>query len=199
MRGAPAALLVALLAAGCSPATGTAVGRTAAVVANSEGECAAPPDTLAPGRVQQVTRVAGVRPAPVVDRAEILSAADERELTERSRLLEGATTDQVVVVTVPELAGLSIQDFALTLANHWGLGRADADNGVLILVAPTERRVRIAVGCGLEALLTDRRAADIVDKMTPLFRRWEYDKGVRVGFAGTEKILRSRPGRPYVR
>lgn len=196
MRVAPAALLVTLLAAGCAPATGISDPRSAPLSRpQAAADCGPPAGALAPQRLEQVTRIAGARPAWVVDRADMLSAATERDLARRSQALEAATTDQVVVVTVPELRGLSIEDFGLTLGNGWGVGQAESDNGVLLLVALAERRVRIEVGCGLEAVLTDARAASIIDDMNQLFRRWEYDKAVRVGFAGIEKVLRSRLGR----
>jgi uncharacterized protein len=149
----------------------------------------------APERVEQVARIAGEQPARVVDRADVLDRRAERDIAARSRLLEAATTDQMVVVTIPDLGGLSIEEFGLALGNRWGIGRQDYDNGVLLLVAPRERRVRLEVGCGLEGVLTDARAAAIVAKMTPLFRRAQYERGVELGVREVETLLRASPER----
>src|SRR5688572_27548014 len=86
----------------------------------------------------------------VVDQAGILAPEEETRLSDQLAALEVRTTDQLVVVTVPSLQGLSIDEFSQQLGNHWGIGRADRNNGVLLVVAPKERRVRIAVGYGLE-------------------------------------------------
>jgi uncharacterized protein len=99
------------------------------------------------------------------------------------------------MVTVPDLGGMSIEQFSLALANRWGLGRADLDNGVLVLVAPKERRVRVAVGCGLEQVLTDGAAAAIIERMTPLLAAGEYDRALALAFDDVEATLRARPER----
>src|SRR5205814_9745734 len=104
------------------------------------------------------------------DRAEVIPGTEEIELARTSESLEKATTDQLVVVTVRTLSGQDIAKFSTKLGNRMGLGRADKDNGVLLVVAPNERKVRIAVGYGLEGLLTDQRAAGIIDDMVLHFR-----------------------------
>ena len=85
----------------------------------------------------------------VVDNADLLPAADEARLTERLAALEKSTADQLTVVTVPGLGGEAIESFALRLGNGWGIGREDLDNGVLLVVAPSERNVRFEYGSGL--------------------------------------------------
>jgi uncharacterized protein len=72
----------------------------------------------------------------VVDRAEILTASAEAELSERLAALEKQTTDQLVVVTVGSLEGERIEDLGLRLGNGWRIGRKGVDNGVLLIVAP---------------------------------------------------------------
>jgi uncharacterized protein len=89
----------------------------------------------------------------------------------------------MVVVTVPDLGGLTIEEFGMALGNRWGIGQAEYDNGVLLLVAPKERRVRIEVGCGLEEVLTDARAGAIIDKMTPAVRKGQFERGVLLALA----------------
>jgi uncharacterized protein len=132
----------------------------------------------------------------VQDGAEILSAADEIELVRRSEALEKATTDQLVVVTVPTLNGRDIAQFSTALANRMGIGQPNKDNGVLVIVAPKERKVRIAVGYGLEGLLTDARAAQIVQRMLPQFRTGDAPRAIRIGVTEIDGVLRSDRRRP---
>ncbi len=87
----------------------------------------------------------------MVDDADLLSYADEVAITADLKALEDKSSDQVVVVTLPSLQGYTIEDFGYQLGRHWGIGTAKLDNGVLLIVAPNERKVRIEVGRGLEA------------------------------------------------
>jgi uncharacterized membrane protein YgcG len=200
VRAALAFAAGALLASACSASQPPAAAeRTepAAATRGAQEDCraraAAKPNWR--GQFKQVAELAGERPARVVDRAELLSPDTERALAARSQALEAATGDQVVVVTVAELGGLSVEEFGLALGNGWGIGRAEFDNGVLLLVAPRERRARLEVGCGLETLLTDARAADIMAKMTALFREGQFERGLSVGLGEVEALLRAHPER----
>ncbi|HEX8062885.1 MAG TPA: TPM domain-containing protein [Allosphingosinicella sp.] len=133
----------------------------------------------------------------VVDRAGILDAAAEAELGASLEALEKRTTDQLVVVTVPSLDGEPIRDYGIRIANGWGIGQKDIDNGVLLIVAPKERQARIAVGYGLEGLLTDERAQGIMDKkIVPACREGRCDRAIADGVAAIAKILRSDRKRP---
>jgi uncharacterized protein len=115
----------------------------------------------------------------VVDQADLLSPADEAALTEQSAALERRTGHQFVIATVAGLGGHRIEDYSLRLANHWGIGRKGIDDGVVLLVAPRERKVRIEVGDGLEKTLTDAEAAHIIDTdVLPFFRKGEMAKGI---------------------
>jgi uncharacterized protein len=76
---------------------------------------------------------------------------------------EAKSTDQLVVVTLPSLQGASIEEFGLKLFNYWRLGQKDKNNGVLLLVAPNEQKVRIEVGYGLESTLTNATARNIIE------------------------------------
>ena len=132
----------------------------------------------------------------VVEAANLLGDAAERSLTERLAKLETETTDQMVVVTVPSLEGQTIDKYSLDLANRWKIGRADVDNGVMLLVAPNERKVRIEVGSGLEGLLTDERAATIIQSMLPYFKTGAYHAGIVAGVAEVDQLLSSNRRRP---
>jgi uncharacterized protein len=132
----------------------------------------------------------------VQDRANIIPAAEEIDLVRESEALEKATSDQVVVATVPTLGGQDIARFSRDLANREGIGQAGKDNGVLIVIAPNDRKVRIAVGYGLEALLSDQRAAGIVQDMLPYFRSGNAPEAAAVGLKEVDTVLRSDLRRP---
>lgn len=141
----------------------------------------------------------GVRPltARVMDDADLLPPAAQIELERRLAALEKRTTDQLVVVTLPDLGGQPIEEVSLGLANGWGVGRADVHNGVLLVVAPNERKVRIEVGRGLEGLLTDSRAQAIIDTaLLPRLRRSAWEEALREGVGQIEEALDSDLRRP---
>jgi uncharacterized protein len=120
----------------------------------------------------------------VVDNAEILGAETKRKLTERLKAHEAQTGNQIVVLTVRSLEGESVEAYAERVFNTWKLGQKGKDNGVLVLVAPAERRMRIEVGYGLEGTLTDVAASRIVrNVMTPRFKEGNFDAGVEEGVA----------------
>lgn len=120
----------------------------------------------------------------VVDNAEILDAETKRKLTEQLKAHEAETANQIAVLTVPSLEGESVESYAEQVFNAWKLGQKGKDNGVLVLVAPAERRMRIEVGYGLEGTLTDVAASRIVrNVMTPRFKEGNFDAGVEEGVA----------------
>lgn len=129
----------------------------------------------------------------------MLDPATEQALTLKSEALEKTTSDQLVVVTLPSLDGQTIETVGLTLGRRWGVGQKDLDNGVLLLVAPNERRVRIEVGYGLEALLTDERAGAIIREQVELFRKGRSAEAIVLGVDRIDALLRSNAERPQYR
>ncbi|MGV9010379.1 TPM domain-containing protein [Brevundimonas sp.] len=130
----------------------------------------------------------------VVDGARLLSPAKEQEITARLDALERDTTDQVVVITVPSLQGHEIEDYGYQLGRAWGIGRQDKDNGVLLLIAPDEKKVRIEVGYGLEPVLTDAMSTLIIQNaILPSFRQGYYERGITQGVDAIDKQLRLDP------
>jgi uncharacterized protein len=118
----------------------------------------------------------------VVDQANILNAQNRNDLTEKLAALETKTTSQLVVVTLRSLQGTSIEDFGVQLGRHWGIGQKGKNNGALLIVAPTERKVRIEVGYGLEGTLTDAIAKFIIENsILPRFRAADFPGGVKRG------------------
>jgi len=136
----------------------------------------------------------------VVDNAGIVLASTKQQMTDRSEALEMETTDQLVLVTLPSLHGARIEQVGLALGRGWGVGRRNLDNGVLLLVAPNEQKVRIEVGYGLEALLSDDRAGKIVRDMLPLFRTNKPNEAMSLGENEIISVLESNKRRPqYLR
>ena len=127
----------------------------------------------------------------VVDDADVLAPDAKARLAGDLAAHEQATGDQVVVATVRSLQNLSIEEFANRLFRHWQLGQAKKDNGVLFLVAPNERKVRIEVGYGLEGVLTDAAASVVVQSLVlPRFRDGDLPGGVEAGARGILELLR---------
>jgi uncharacterized protein len=126
----------------------------------------------------------------VVDEAGILGPATQSELTTMLAAHEQATGNQVVVATLKSLQGYSIEDFGYQLGRHWGVGQKDKNNGVLLVVAPNERKVRIEVGYGLEDRLTDAISRTIIEQdILPAFRRGDFNAGVLAGATSILTIL----------
>jgi uncharacterized protein len=105
---------------------------------------------------------------------------------------EAATTDQIVVVTLPDLQGEPIEAWGYALLNGWGIGQRGKNNGVVLVVAPNDRRLRIEVGYGLEHALTEKAAAGIIEsEIIPRFKGGDLPGGVS---AGVNAIMRTIAG-----
>ena len=118
----------------------------------------------------------------IVDQANLLDAGQEAALTISLAALEEKSTDQLVIVTVPSLQGYPIEDFSNRLLRHWQIGQKGKNNGILLVVAPNERKVRIEVGYGLEPIMTDALSSAIIqNRILPVFRRGDFAGGILVG------------------
>jgi uncharacterized protein len=118
----------------------------------------------------------------ITDGAGILDAARTADLTKRLDQLEQATGHQMVIVTVTTLNGRDVAAFTKDLSNAWGIGRAEHDDGVILLVAPNERKVRIAVGYGLEETLPNGLCRQIIEeRILPPFREGDLPRGIEAG------------------
>jgi uncharacterized protein len=126
----------------------------------------------------------------VVDDAQLLGPDVEEDLTYELKALEDKSSDQLVVVTLPSLQGYTIEDFGYQLGRHWGIGTAKLSNGVLLIVAPNEHKVRIEVGYGLEGTLTDALSKIIIENdILPKFRAGDYAGGIKDGVGDIIKAL----------
>jgi uncharacterized protein len=142
-------------------------------------------------------------PAPagyVTDRAGMLSAATEQRLERALRSFEESDSTQIAVLTIPALEGESLEEYALRVAETWGIGQMEHDNGALLLVARDDRKIRIEVGYGLEGRLTDLLAGRIIDnEITPRFRQGDFDGGITAGVGAMVQAVRGEyqgEGRP---
>ena len=127
----------------------------------------------------------------VNDQAAMLDDAFEEQLEEQLRLLEEETGAQVAVLTIASLEGDPIEDYSIRVVQTWKLGREGVDDGVLLLIARDDRRMRIEVGYGLEGALTDAQAGRIIDGlMTPRFRDGDFEGGVGAAVTAISAAVR---------
>jgi uncharacterized protein len=118
----------------------------------------------------------------VVDDAHVLSPEVTADLTQKLAALQAKNGRQLVVVTLPSLQGYDIEDYGYQLGRAWGIGQKGQDNGVLLIVAPSEHKVRVEVGYGLEPVLTDALSSVILQtQVLPRFREGDIQGGVVAG------------------
>ncbi|WP_332818864.1 TPM domain-containing protein [Sphingopyxis sp.] len=163
-------LAILTVAGGCkaAPASSGAAERSAVLASGTESAfCDGVPPMALKGRV--------------TDAAKILGAEDETRLSDRLALYEQRTKHQMVVATTPSLNGARIDNFGTCLGLRWGIGGKKQDDGIVILIAPKEREMRIATGVGMESILTDDEALEIVKQMTPHFKNLDYAGGLSTG------------------
>ena len=119
---------------------------------------------------------------PVVDAAKVLSSEQVVQLTQLSEAINKDTTRQFVVATIPDLEGYDIADYGYQLLRYWKLGDKEANNGIILIVAPKDRKVRIEVGYGLEPIMTDALSSQIINQtILPKFRDGDMPGGIVAG------------------
>ena len=130
----------------------------------------------------------------VVDNAQMIEPSVREQLTQQLAAHEQVTGEQLVVVTLPDLQGTSIEDFGYQLGRHWGIGQKGKNNGALLIVARDERKLRIEVGYGLEERLTDAQTSVIIHQLiTPAFKSGNFSKGISDGVAAMLVVLGGSP------
>ena len=133
----------------------------------------------------------------VNDFAGVLDDGVRAELDRLLRETEGATSAEIAVVTVSSLDGMTVEEYANRLFQQWGIGRKHQDNGVLLLVAPADRSMRIEVGYGLEPILPDGLAGNIIrTECLPEFRRGRFASGILNGARRIATIVRQNQPAP---
>jgi uncharacterized protein len=129
----------------------------------------------------------------VMDLAGVLTSAEIENLKARLQRLERDTTAQVAVLIIPELKGEEIEKYSLRVANTWKLGQKGRNNGVLLLFAMNNRKVRIEVGSGLERTLTDDICKGIIEtEIVALFKQGKYYPGIEGAVSALDLRLRKQ-------
>ena len=130
----------------------------------------------------------------VHDFANLLSPAERQSLEQLALDVERKTTAQMAIVTVNSLDGLTVEEYAHTLFDKWGIGNRKNNNGVLFLIARNERRMKIETGRGIEPLLPDSLCGELADKhVVPHFRRQDYASGIKDGASALASVMLSDP------
>jgi len=130
----------------------------------------------------------------VVDEASLLSAAARQRIDGELAALERESGDQVAVLIVQSLGGEPLEEYSIKVAQTWKLGQKGKDNGILLLIARDDRKLRIEVGYGLEGTLTDLLSNEIIDQVVrPRFRQGDFDGGVEQGVDAIVKVLHGQP------
>ena len=130
----------------------------------------------------------------VIDGARVFTEQGVIDLNARLSELNVTSGPQVVVMTVPDLGGASIENYAMRIANQWGIGDVDRNDGVLLLIAPNQKQVRIEVGKGLTGVLSDVEAKRIIEtEMIPLFRAGKIEAAAVAGADALTAVLRAHP------
>lgn len=130
----------------------------------------------------------------VTDQTGVLDPATRHQLEQRLQQLEREKGAQVAVLVVPTLGGETIEDYARRVFDQWRLGRAKVDDGILLVVALNDRRLRIEVGYGLEGAVPDIQAGRIIrEQITPHFRDGDFAAGI---IAGVDSLIGLIEGEP---
>jgi uncharacterized protein len=128
----------------------------------------------------------------VHDQAGVLSAGAKSQLESMLQYERDSTSNQIAILIVPSLEGAPLEEYSLKVAEAWKIGKKDKDNGVLFIIAMSERQMRIETGSGLEGALTDAMSSRINrNEVAPHFRQANYDAGV---IAGTQAIIQAIKG-----
>ncbi len=131
----------------------------------------------------------------VNDLAGLVAPDVEERLESKLEQLERDTGAQVAILTIPSLEGDPLEDYSLRVVETWQLGRAEQDDGLLLLVARDDRKIRIEVGYGLEATLTDVQSKRIISGLiTPRFRQGDFGGGIEAAINAIDGTIRGQEG-----
>ena len=126
----------------------------------------------------------------IVDDAHLLTPADKAAIESDLKALEDKSSDQLVVYTTNSLQGYPIEDYGYQLGRAWGIGQKGTNNGVILIVAPQDRKVRIEVGRGLEPQMTDLLSKLIIqNSILPRFKRGDFSAGIKAGVQDIRDVL----------
>lgn len=127
----------------------------------------------------------------VTDLAGMISPGTEQQLTQVLAAIDKSDSTQIAILTIPSLEGEDLEGFSIRTVEAWKIGQKGSDNGLLLLVAKEERKVRIEVGRGLEGVMTDLKAGRIIDQIiTPQFKQSRFDEGLKAGVVAIIQTVR---------
>jgi uncharacterized protein len=130
----------------------------------------------------------------VNDYAKVIKTDQTRKLEDQLAQFERDTGHQVAILTVPSLEGDSLEDFSIRVAENWKIGKKGFDNGVILIVVPKDRRLRLEVGYGLEGVLPDAIANQIISQyIIPHFRAGDFSSGIIVGIDAVLRVIKKEP------
>jgi uncharacterized protein len=137
--------------------------------------------------------------AYVNDYAGVLQSDSKTQTEDLIAKVEKETSSEIAVAIVNSLEGISVEEYAVTLFEKWGVGKKKEDNGVLLLIAIEDRKLRIEVGYGLEGTITDLEAGNIINNViTPKFKQNDYGTGVYDGVVAIANQIYAEKGMPLV-
>ena len=149
--------------------------------------------TIASAQVEKVIPSRPSSQVAVLDKAGILTSAQEDGLNKKLTDYKDSTSSEIAVVTVSSLEGYSVEDYAIAVGREWGVGGKQFNNGIVMLVAVDDRKITIQVGYGLEGAVSDLVAKSIIDNdITPNFKNKNYYRGIDTGI---DDIIRAAAGR----
>ena len=136
----------------------------------------------------------------ILDQANLIDATLEKKINQLLAGHEKASSNQVIVVTLKDLQGYSIEHAGVEMGRAWGVGQKDEDNGILLILAEKERKVRIEVGYGLEGVMTDAVSATIIQEyILPRFKTGDFSGGLLIGTQAIVAALGGEVIAPVVR
>ena len=130
----------------------------------------------------------------VVDEAGVLTQSEIDSLTAQIDAYEAASKGQMAVFIIRSLHGDAIEDFSLAVAEKWQIGWRGEDNGVLLLLAMDEHESRLEIGYGLEGVINDARAGDILREMAPYIRKAQFEKAISFVIASVAAFVLNENG-----
>jgi uncharacterized protein len=137
--------------------------------------------------------------AYVNDYAGVLQSGIKTQTEDLITKVEKDTSCEIAVAIINSLEGISVEEYAVTLFEKWGVGKKKEDNGVLLLIAIEDRKLRIEVGYGLEGTITDLEAGNIINNViTPKFKQNDYNSGVYDGVAAIANQIYAENGMALV-
>lgn len=144
-----------------------------------------------PAYAAEVVPPAPASTQPIVDNANIFSSADKTAISSLTSKIHSETGHELAVLTVLSLSGESIESFSKRVANNWGVGSTKANDGIVLVIAMSERKIRLEVGTGLSSVISDSTATDIVNRtIGPKLHDRDYAGGVTSGFLRIESIFK---------